>query len=104
MDKDARVAFSLLFMDALLTRAGIPQTLQDLDQSMNAVRLFTDDFIANLRSQGVDRPELEADLRWTSDELLEAMDISRETFAPVPPSDLTNSWRQMLWYRKTPDS
>ena len=104
MDKNARVAIALLFMDALLTRAGAPQTTQELEESMSEVRRFTDDLIGNLRDMGTDSLELEAELRGISDELLEAMDISEETFVTAPPSDLARSWRQMLWYPQKPDS
>ena len=104
MDKSARMAITLLFMDALLTRAGAPQTTEELEESMDKVRRFTDDLMDNLRDHGVDNLELEADLRWTSDELLVAMEVSRETFAPAPPPDLTYNWGQMLWPRKRRDS
>lgn len=45
----------------------------------------TNNFIADMRDLGADSPELEADLRKISDELLEAMEASKESFMPMPP-------------------
>lgn len=85
MDKSARVAITLLFLEFLRMRAGTPQSLHGLDRAIVEVKFFTLNFIANMRDLGADSPELEADLRKISDEFLEAMEASKESFMPMPP-------------------
>lgn len=88
MDKNARVAIMLLFLEFLRMRAEKSQGLRGLERSIGEIKFFTNNFIANMRDLGADSPELEADLRKISDELLEAMEASKESFMPTPPQGL----------------
>ena len=85
MDQDTRAALSPLLMEFLLIQAGSPQNLRELERSIGIVRSLTDDFIGHMRALGVDDPELEAELRRTSQDLSEAMELSREIFMLKPP-------------------
>lgn len=69
-------------------RAEKSRGLRGLERSIDEIKFFTNNFIANMRDLGADSPELEADLRKISDELLEAMEASKESFTPMPPQGL----------------
>ena len=74
----------MLFMEFLRMRAGNPQSVQAIGRAMDSVQFFSDNFIGNLQDLGAESPELEADLRRATNELLEVMQDSEENFIPLP--------------------
>ena len=84
MEKDTRIVLTMLFTEHLRMRAVEARKVRMIGGAAHALRMFTENFIENMRAQGVQDAELEAQMRAASRELEAVAEESERGLIPLP--------------------